>query len=119
MNTRTQIGLPLNGADHTARELLLQRTSVAGLRHHEGLKLWPLLRRGESLSLRREQDNEHDASAVALYFRGRKLGYLPRGANLVAARLLDRERVLRARIERLLPDAEMNQRVRIAVSMLS
>jgi hypothetical protein len=75
------------------------------------------LARRTRLTLERERDNPHDPDAVALHWRGRKLGYLPRGENLVAARLLDRQRPLSARIERLDPTAQRNARIRIEVLM--
>lgn len=100
------------------REVLLQQTALAGFRHHAALRLWPALRRRALLRLVREPDNRHDANAVALYWRGEKLGYLPRRENLVAARLLDRQRQLSARVERLAADGDSNQRVRLAVWMV-
>jgi hypothetical protein len=99
------------------RHILLQRTALAGFRHHAAPTLWPALRRQALLTLAREPDNPHDPNAVALLWRGQKLGYLPRGENLVAARLLDRQRRLSARIDGLLERAEHNRRIRLAILM--
>jgi len=97
------------------RQILLQRSHLAGFRHHEAPVLWPALRRGAPLKLVREAENPSDADAVAVYWRGRKLGYLPRGENLMAACLLDRRRGLTARIQGLAPRAERNRRLCIEV----
>jgi hypothetical protein len=97
------------------REIRLQLSNLAGFRHHDAPKLWPALGRREHLSLVREADNPYDPNAVALLWRGRKLGYLPRGENLVAARLLDRSRNLSARIDRLEPQADRNRCISIEV----
>jgi hypothetical protein len=97
------------------RQIRLQQTSLAGFRHHEAPDLWDALSRRARLCLAREADNPHDPNAVALLWRGRKLGYLPRGENLVAARLLDRSRSLSARIARLDPGADYNRRIGIEV----
>lgn len=97
------------------RRIRLQQSSLAGFRHHDAPSLWAALARRERLSLSREADNPHDPNAVALLWRGRKLGYLPRGENLVAARLLDRDRRLSARIARLDPGADYNRRIGIEV----
>jgi hypothetical protein len=97
------------------RQIRLQQTSLAGFRHHDAPSLWSALARRARLSLAREADNPHDPNAVALLWRGRKLGYLPRGENLVAARLLDRSRRLSARIARLDPGADYNRRIGIEV----
>ena len=99
------------------RSVVIQRSVVAGFRHHEAPLLWPTLRAGAPLDLVREADNASDADAVAVYWRGRKLGYLPRGENLMAASLLDRRRDLSARIQRLAPRAERNRRLCIEVLM--
>ena len=97
------------------RQILLQRSHLAGFRHHEAPALWPALRRGAPLNLVREAENPSDADAVAVYWRGRKLGYLPHGENLMAACLLDRRRGLIARIQGLAPRAEHNHRLCIEV----
>jgi hypothetical protein len=97
--------------------VVIQRSAVAGFRHHEAPLLWPALHAGAPLDLVREADNATDADAVAVYWRGRKLGYLPRGENLMAASLLDRRRDLSARIQSLAPRAERNRRLCIEVLM--
>ncbi len=99
------------------RRVVIQRSAVSGFRHHEAPLLWPALRLGAPLDLVREADNDSDAAAVAVYWRGRKLGYLPRGENLMAACLLDRRRGLSARIQRLAPRAARNRRLCIEVLM--
>jgi hypothetical protein len=99
------------------RGIILQRSNLAGFRHHEAALLWPALHPGAPLDLVREADNASDADAVAVYWHGRKLGYLPRGENLMAASLLDRRRGLSARVQRLAPRAEHNHRLCMEVLM--
>lgn len=114
----TQAALELAPPENSpGRCFVIQRSAVAGFRHHEAPLLWPALRAGAPLDLVREADNTTDADAVAVYWRGRKLGYLPRGENLMAASLLDRRRRLSARIQRLAPRAERNRRLCIEVLM--
>jgi len=99
------------------RQVLIQHTTLAGFRHHSAPRLWEALETRALLTLTREPGNPHDPDAVALYWRGQKLGYLPRGENLVVARLLDRQRRLSARIEGLAEHGEHNRRIRVAVLM--
>ena len=114
----TQAALDLHPPDAArGHGVVIQRSAVAGFRHHEAPLLWPTLHAGAPLDLVREADNATDADAVAVYWRGRKLGYLPRGENLMAASLLDRRRDLSARIQRLAPKAERNRRLCIEVLM--
>jgi len=97
--------------------LVIQHSRLAGFRHHGAPALWPALRTGAALTLAAEQCNPHDPDAVAVYWHGRKLGYLPRGENLVASRLLARRRRLSARIRRLRPGAEHDRRLELDVLM--
>lgn len=99
------------------RALVIQSSRLAGFRHHAAPSVWLALRRGAPLTLALETDNPADPDAVAVFWRGRKLGYLPRSENLVAARLLGRQRRLSARVRSLVPAAEPNARLRLDVLM--
>jgi hypothetical protein len=81
--------------------LLVQSSPLAGFRYYGGADVWARLTVGDPLELRRERDNPHDANAVAVLWRGRKLGYVPRRDNAALAWGLDRGAPLRARISRL------------------
>jgi hypothetical protein len=84
-----------------AAKLVVQSSSLAGFRHHSGGEVWDELRVGDALALVRESGNAHDANAVSVWWRGRKLGYVPRTDNAAIAWGLDRGEPLRARITRL------------------
>ena len=81
--------------------LLVQSSPLAGVRYHAAAEVWPQLRVGDPLELGREPANPHDANAISVSWRGRKLGYLPRRENAAAAWSLDRGQALRARIARI------------------
>jgi hypothetical protein len=100
----------------TAR-LLVPSSPLAGFAHYAAGEVWPRLRIGDALELRREADNPHDPNAVALAWRGRKLGYVPRSANAALARGLDRGARLRARISRLAPHPNPARRLEFEVFM--
>jgi hypothetical protein len=95
--------------------LLVQSSPLAGFRYHAAAEVWPQLRIGDSLELRREPDNPHDANAVSVCWRGRKLGYLPRRENGAAAWALDRGQRLGARISRLAPHPNPARRIEVEV----
>jgi len=78
--------------------LLVQSSPLAGFRYHAAAEVWDELRVGERLELAREPGNPHDANAVSVSWRGRKLGYVPRRENAALAWGLDRGEPLRARI---------------------
>lgn len=95
--------------------LLVQESPLAGYRYADAAEVWPLLRVGDRLELSREPDNPHDANAVRVEWRGRKLGYVPRRENAALAWGLDRGEQLRARITRLEPHPNPARRVRFEV----
>jgi hypothetical protein len=104
------------GRETLGRPLVIQHSRLAGFRHHAAPQVWPALTRGCRLHLCAERENPHDPDAVAVYWRGARLGYLPRGENLVASRLL-RRRNLSARVRRVVPDAEPDRRLELDVLM--
>lgn len=95
--------------------LLVQESPLAGYRYAAASDVWSLLRVGDALELSREPDNAHDANAVRVQWRGRKLGYVPRRENAALAWGLDRGELLRARITRLEPHPNPARRVRFEV----
>ena len=99
----------------TERDIVIQRSPIAGYRHHEAPLLLAALRPRLAITMAREPCNPQDPDAVALFWRGRKLGYLPRGSNFMVARLLEGNRPLSARIRRLTPTADRNLRIHIEV----
>lgn len=95
--------------------LLVQSSPLAGFRHYAAAEVWAELQVGDHLELLRESGNPHDANAVAVAWRGRKLGYVPRRDNATLAWGLDRGERLRARISRLAPHPNPARRIEIEV----
>ena len=98
------------------RELLIQKSPVAGFQYHDGEAVWPRLSAGDALRLLREADNPYDRQAVAVYRGGAKLGYVPRVANTAVSKMMDRGERLAARIERLRESRDPWQRVEFSIS---
>jgi hypothetical protein len=101
--------------DRGSVRLLVQSSPLAGFRYHAAAEVWDELRVGDRLDLVRERDNPHDANAVSVSWRGRKLGYVPRHANAALAWGLDRGASLAARISRLAPQARPSRRLEFEV----
>lgn len=81
-----------------SHRLHLQDCRIAGSHHYDYHKVLAYLRVGDALRLRRQTDNPHDQRAIEVFWRGHKLGYLPRLDNAAAASLADREHALHAEI---------------------
>jgi hypothetical protein len=95
--------------------LLVQSSALAGFRFYEAAAVWDQMRVGDLLDLEREADNPHDAGAVAVSWRGRRLGYVPRRQNAAVAWAIDRGELLRARISRLTEHPNPARRVEFEV----
>src|SRR4051812_47864256 len=80
---------------------LVQSSPLAGFAHDEASAVFAELRVGDGLALAREPGNPHDANAIRVDWRGRKLGYVPRAQNAALAWAMDRGEPLSARITRL------------------
>jgi len=78
--------------------IVVQRSPLAGFRHHDAAETWRHLTVGDRLQLVREEDNPYDANAVRVEWRGVKLGYVPQRDNAAVARQMDRGTALEARV---------------------
>jgi hypothetical protein len=61
---------------------------IAGFTYYDGLEVIEQLTLGAIVTLVSESDNPYDPDAVAVYFGGTKLGYIPRAKNSSASQLL-------------------------------
>jgi hypothetical protein len=95
--------------------LLVQSSPLAGFRYYAAAEVWDQLRVGDRLELSRESDNPHDSNAIAVSWRGRKLGYVPRRDNAALAWGLDRGEPLQARISRVVPHPNPARRIEFEV----
>ncbi len=95
--------------------LLVQSSPLAGFRHYAAAEVWHEMHVGDRLELLRESGNPHDANAVAVAWRGRKLGYVPRQDNAALAWGLDRGERLQARISRLARHPNPARRIQFEV----
>jgi hypothetical protein len=108
---------PAARANRTPPQLVLQESPLAGFQFHRGEALWHRLAVGSPLSLAREPQNPHDPRAVAVFFEGEKLGYVPRLDNAAVAQLLDRREPLHARVTGLRESSNPWERVRFEVAV--
>jgi hypothetical protein len=100
-----------SGVHAQSVRLLVQSSPLAGFRYHDAAAVWKELAVGGRLDLVREPANPHDANAVRVEWRGRKLGYVPRAENAALAWAMDRGERVAARISAL--REHRNPRMRI------
>ncbi len=94
-------------------EVLIDEFFVAGYQFHDGPRVEHQLAPGIELQARREPDNPYDTRAIALWLDGLMIGYVPRRANRVPARMVDGGVELRYRVSMVQPGAEPWSRVRV------
>jgi len=70
------------------------------------------------LDLVREYENEHDSNAVAVYWEGNKLGFLPMGENVSLAYMMDHGLLLQCHVVYTQPGAQHWEQCFIAVELL-
>ncbi len=107
----------IRGRAEALPSVVLQESPVAGFQFHRGEAVWPRLRVGAPLTLRREPTNPHDSRAVAVYLGADQIGYVPRRENLAIATLLDQGVRLQARVTRLRTTPDPWERVRFEVRL--
>ena len=90
--------------DRAERVVSVQVSPINGLAYYEGKRVLPALRVGDRLELRREPSNPHDERAVEIFWRKRKLGYLPRVQNVAVAHMMDQGERLSCAVVDLAPD---------------
>lgn len=95
--------------------IIVQQSPLAGFQYYEGKDLWNMMRVGDTLQLKREPQNPHDANAVRVLWRNEMLGYIPRRENSDVARQMDRGAPVKARIVRLKEARNPWQRIEFEV----
>lgn len=91
--------------------------NIAGFTFYDGVEVFEQLSIGKELEAVAEPDNPFDANSIALYFSGRKLGYVPRNANHLISKFFRQgyTNIFEFRINRIVPDAHTEQQVFVVV----
>jgi hypothetical protein len=74
----------------------MPRYSIVGMIYVNSEEFVKALKPGEEATLMREPNNVHDKLAVAVWVRGRKIGYVPKVQNKKLAPAIDRKGVAMA-----------------------
>lgn len=61
---------------------------LAGFSYYDGLDVIEELTLGQNVDLIKEINNPYDEKAVAIYYKGKKLGYIPASHNSIISTLL-------------------------------
>lgn len=61
---------------------------LAGFSYYDGLDVIDELTLGQSVDLVKEINNPYDEKAVAIFYKGKKLGYIPASHNSIISTIL-------------------------------
>lgn len=70
-------------------KVYLKQCFIRGFSYYDGPKIIDEINTTGMVQLVREPDNEYDNRAIAIYFEGKKIGYLPRESNKTISILMD------------------------------
>lgn len=90
---------------------------IAGFAYYDGLDVIDELKLGTPVTLVSEPDNPHDADAVAIYYKHKKLGYIPAGKNQLFTTFLyfSHTDIFEARIQMAKMDNHPERQFRVVV----
>ena len=90
---------------------------VSGFQRYDGADVLGKLKVGQKLKMVGEPDNPYDPNAIELYYKGAKLGYVPRDDNGMPGMLLyfGHGNVLEARIQQVDPKRSPWHQVRVGL----
>lgn len=86
------LGMPvLSGSvqDLFSQAVKIYDNYIRGLQYYDYKGLKAQIKPGDELTLQRDTENLHDSFAVAVYWQGQKIGYLPAYENIVTANVID------------------------------
>ncbi len=93
--------------------------NIAGFQYYDGVDVFTEMKIGSEVKLVAEPENKYDEYAVAIYFKDKKLGFIPRGLNKQISKLINfGHNPFTAKINRLTPDEHPNNQVGVVVKIL-
>ncbi len=93
------------------KPVLLEHFYIAGYYYYDGDKIENQLKPNVPLTIKRESNNPHDPKAISLWYKGNKLGFVPRHKNTTLTKLLDQQIDIKAIINKIYSDANPWNRV--------
>lgn len=100
-------------------KIYLLQFFVRGFQYYEGPKLLKQINQSGLLDLKREPENKYDKNAIALYFEGHKIGFVPREENHLFAKMLDADLVkLQVEVTHIEPEAAAWEKIHAAIYAL-
>ena len=90
---------------------------IAGFTYYYGVDVFENLKIGTPLSLKAEPENPYDPDAVAIYYQGLQIGYVPKAENELIHKFLNLgyTDLFEIKISQINPEAYPEKQVRVVV----
>ena len=98
-----------------SQPLLIQQSKVSGFQYHDGAQLYSEFKLGDTLTLKRAQENSFDKHAVEVHWREHMIGHIPSIQNTAISQMMDRGEQLTANISQLNQSDVPWQKLELAV----
>ncbi len=105
-------------AGRSGTEFLLQHSYVAEYHDHSVEEVLEGLHIGDNVVLQREPTNPFDYKSVAVLWKNKKLGYLPRLENTTVYQLMDRGVKVSGKVAKIEKNAVPWQRVGVEIYLI-
>ena len=104
-----------NKENRPLKKVHLDNFHIAGFGYWEGCEAFEHLKIGTCFQLVREENNQFDPYAVAIYYEEFKLGFIPRSNNHDISKYLDMglDDIYEVRITRITPDVHPENQVEV------
>lgn len=98
------------------KNLCFKTFYIAGFNYYEGAIVFENLKIGTVLDIVAENNNIHDEYALALYFDGKKLGFVPSDDNVEMSKLISLGyNIFKAVVQQISPQEHPARQVKIIV----
>ena len=96
-----------------------KRFYIAGFGFYDGAQVLGRMKVGDKVKLVPEFDNPYDPEAVAIYYKGKKIGFVPRDMNTDISLLcrFGHADVFTVRVVAVQPDAPVHKQVEVRVDV--
>lgn len=93
---------------------------VAGVQYHEAVEVMDKIKVGDVVRLERDEDNNYDKNAVAIFYGDTHLGYVPREEAKILSLFLDMgwSEIFEVRISRINRETHYEEQLHVQVKIL-
>lgn len=101
----------------SSKSIVLQECFIAGYSYYDGEKVLSELTKGTELTLKLEPQNKYDQYAIEVYFKSKKLGYIPRYLNQSFFKLVENNYQISASVQKAYPNNASWEKIAVILQL--